>query len=388
MTNLHSKERFLKIVKKYLKGKASQDEVLFLEMYYEQFENEPSVISLLSDNKKVDLEKELFDTIIHKTSSTKKSFFLNKSNWYKQVAAAALLLLFAGLGTYYVFLANSYTEVINDNTISVIKKDLPPGGNKAILTLSNGSTIVLDSTKNGLLAQQSNTQIIQTGKGQLSYSNSIKVNKELVFNAITTPKGGEYQLILPDGTKVWLNAASSIRFPVAFVGKQRRVTITGEAYFEVAKDKKKPFIVSSSTMEVEVLGTHFNVLSYQDESVIKTTLLEGAVKINNKNSVVYLAAGQQSQLSNSGQISVKENVDLNREVAWTKGQFNFNSNTIQEIMKQLGRWYDVEVVFQGKPSNETFSAVIKRSSNISQVLKLMETSGVKFTIEGKKIYVK
>ena len=185
-----------------------------------------------------------------------------------------------------------------------------------------------------------------------------------------------------------MNAASSIRFPVAFVGKERRVSITGEAYFEVAKDKNKPFIVSSSNMNIQVLGTHFNVSSYHDESIIKTTLLEGAVKINNRNSVVYLTPGQQSQLNDKGQLSVKEDVDLNREVAWTKGQFNFNSNTIQEIMQQLGRWYDVEVVYQGKVSNETFSAVIKRSSNISQVLKLMENSGVKFTIEGKRIYVK
>ena len=387
MTNLHSKKRFLKIVKKHLKGKASQDEASFLEMYYGQFEKEPSVTSLMPNNEKVNLEKELLESILQRTVNKQETFSLNKISWFKQLAAA-LVLLFVGLGAYYIFGSLNNTITTQKNTIAVVKTDLPPGGNKAILTLSNGSTIVLDTSKNGLLAHQSNTQIVKTGKGQLSYTNLNKEDKELVFNSITTPRGGEYQLVLPDGTKVWLNAASSIRFPVAFVGKERRVSITGEAYFEVAKDKNKPFIVSSSNMNIQVLGTHFNVSSYHDESIIKTTLLEGAVKINNRNSVVYLTPGQQSQLNDKGQLSVKEDVDLNREVAWTKGQFNFNSNTIQEIMQQLGRWYDVEVVYQGKVSNETFSAVIKRSSNISQVLKLMENSGVKFTIEGKRIYVK
>ena len=387
MTNLDSKKRFLKIVKKYIKGKASQDEASFLEMYYGQFDKEPSVTSLMPNDEKVKLEKELLESILQRTVNKQETFSLNKISWFKQLAAA-LVLLFVGLGAYYNFGSIKNPIPTEKNTIAVVKTDLPPGGNKAILTLSNGSTIVLDSTKNGLLTHQSNTRIVKTGKGQLSYTNLNKEDKELVFNSITTPRGGEYQLVLPDGTKVWLNAASSIRFPVAFVGKERRVTITGEAYFEVAKDKNKTFIVSSSTMDIEVLGTHFNVSSYQDDPVVKTTLLEGAVKINSKKSVVFLVPGQQSQLNDRGQLSVKEGVDLSREIAWTKGQFNFNSNTIQEIMKQLGRWYDVEVVYQGKTSNETFSAIIKRSSNVSQVLKLMESSGVKFTIEGKKIYVK
>lgn len=385
MTNLHSNKRFLKIVKKYIKGKASEDEVSFLDMYYGQFEKEQSLTSSISNDEKVDLEKELLENILQKTVNKKKVFFLYKISWYNQ--AAALVLLFVGLGAYYNFVEDS--KSIHENPIALVKTDLPPGGNKAILTLSNGSTIVLDSTKNGLLTHQSNTQIVQTGKGQLSYTNLSKDDKELILNSITTPKGGEYQLVLPDGTKVWLNAASSIRFPVAFVGKKRKVTITGEVYFEVAKDKKKPFIVSSGSMDIEVLGTHFNVSAYNEESIIKTTLLEGSVRINNnKKSEVYLVPGQQSQLNSNGQFSIKNNIDLDREIAWTKGKFQFNSNTIQEIMLQLSRWYDVEVIYQGKISSETFSAIVKRSSNISQVLKLMEASGVKFNIEGKKIYVK
>lgn len=384
MTNLHSKKRFLKIIKKYLKGKASQDEVSFLEKYYNVFEKDLGVISKFSEIEKEIFKKELLDGILQKTTKKKKTFQLSKISWYKQ-SAAALILLFIGLGAYYNFTSSTTTAV---KPIILAKNDLGPGGNKAILTLANGSTVVLDSTKNGLVIQQSNTQIVKTGKGQLSYSILSKGSKELVFNSIRTPRGGEYQLVLPDGTKVWLNASSSIRFPVAFVGKERKVSISGEAYFEVAKNKKMPFIVSTGNMNIEVLGTHFNVLAYQDEAVIKTTLLEGAVKIINEKSVAYLRPGEQSRLTDKGQLSVKKDIDLDREIAWTKGQFNFNSNTIQEIMQQLSRWYDVEVVYQGKTSKETFSAVIKRSSNISQVLKLMESSGVKFTIEGKKIYVK
>ena len=387
MTNLFSKKAFSKIIKKYLKGKASDSEVSFLEKYYNHFEKESSFTWRLSVNDKENLERELFAGILQKTTKKKKIFQLSKICWYKQ-AAAALILLFIGLGTYYNFIATNDSETTVITTPVLAKKDLPPGGNRAILTLSNGSTVVLDSTGNGFVTQQSNTQIVKTAKGQLSYTTLNQNSKELVYNSVSTPRGGQYQLVLPDGTKVWLNAASSIRFPVAFVGKERKVTITGEAYFEVAKDKKKPFIVSSANMDVEVLGTHFNVSAYAEESIVKTTLLEGSVKINNKKSEVYLVPGQQSQLNNSGQFSIKNNIDLDKEIAWTRGKFQFNSNTIQEIMLQLSRWYDVEVIYQGKVSSETFSAIIKRSSNISQVLKLMEASGVKFDIEGKKIYVK
>ena len=387
MTNLFSKKAFSKIIKKYLKGKASDSEVSFLEKYYKHFEKESSFTLRLSVNDKENLERELFAGILQKTTKKKRTFQLSKICWYKQ-AAAALILLFIGLGTYYNFIATNDSETTVIATPVLAKKDLPPGGNRAILTLSNGSTVVLDSTGNGFVTQQSNTQIVKTAKGQLSYTTLNQNSKELVYNSVSIPRGGQYQLVLPDGTKVWLNADSSIRFPVAFVGKERKVTITGEAYFEVAKDKKKPFIVSSANMDVEVLGTHFNVSAYAEESIVKTTLLEGSVKINNKKSEFYLVPGQQSQLNNSGQFSIKNNIDVDKEIAWTKGKFQFNSNTIQEIMLQLSRWYDVEVIYQGKVSSETFSAIIKRSSNISQVLKLMEASGVKYDIEGKKIYVK
>ncbi|WP_413997882.1 FecR family protein [Flavobacterium sp. W1B] len=382
MIKSKSKKIFIKIVRKYLKGKASQDEVLFLEKYYNLFEKELGITSQFSEKEKETFERELLEGILQKTEEKKKTFQLSKISWYKQ-SAAALILLFIGLGAYYN--TTTSTEV---KPIILAKNDLPPGTNKAILTLANGSQVVLDSTNNGLVIQQSNTQITKTAKGQLSYTLLKKPTADAGFNSISTPRGGEYQLVLPDGTKVWLNASSSIRFPVAFVGKERNVTISGEAYFEVAKNKKMPFIVSAGKMNVEVLGTHFNVLAYQDEPVLKTTLLEGSVKIINEKSVAYLTPGEQSRLTDKGQLSIKKDIDLNKEVAWTKGQFQFNSNTIQEIMLQLSRWYDVEVVYQGTISNETFSAVVKRSSNISQVLKLMETSGVKFTIEGQKIYVK
>ncbi|MGI8637223.1 MAG: FecR family protein [Segetibacter sp.] len=266
------------------------------------------------------------------------------------------------------------------------KNDIPPGSDKAILQLADGSTIVLDDANDGALAQQGNSKVIKLN-GKLNY-NALPGSNEVVYNSISTPRGGKFQIELPDGTQVWLNATSSLRFPTAFVEKNRRVEITGEAYFEVAKDKSKPFIVSVNGAEVEVLGTHFNVMAYKDEAVVKTTLLEGAIKFVKGTASNTLKPGQQAQVLNSGQVKVVDGVNLDEVVAWKNGLFNFQGEDIGTVIRLLARWYDVDVIYNERV-DDLFYAKIPRSTNLSAVLKLLELTGkVHFEIDGRKITVK
>ena len=266
------------------------------------------------------------------------------------------------------------------------KDDVSPGGDKAILTLADGSTVVLDEAQNGTLAQQGRSKVIKLG-GKIMYDPANKNSKEIVYNTITTPNGGQYQLELPDGSLVWLNSTSSIHFPTSFAGKERRVEITGEAYFEVAKNRDMPFIVTVNNAEVQVLGTHFNVNAYNDEENIKTTLLEGSVKFVSGDNINMLKPGQQSQLTNNGLIKVLNNVDVEEVVAWKNGMFDFESAGIETVMRQLSRWYDVEVEYKGK-TDDLFIAEMRRNIKLSDALKALELTGkVKFDIQGKKIIV-
>ncbi|HET9280085.1 MAG TPA: FecR family protein, partial [Flavitalea sp.] len=266
------------------------------------------------------------------------------------------------------------------------KDDVAPGGDKAILTLADGSTVVLDDAQNGTLAQQGSSKIIKLD-GKLVYDPANKNSREVVYNTITTPNGGQYQLELPDGSLVWLNATSSIHFPTSFVGKERRVEITGEAYFEIAKNRDMPFIVTVNNAEVQVLGTHFNVNAYNDEENVKTTLLEGSVKFVSGDNINMLKPGQQSQLANNGLIKVVNNVDVEEVVAWKNGMFDFENAGIETVMRQLSRWYDVDVEYNGK-TDDLFIAEMRRNIKLSDALKALELTGkVKFDIQGKKIIV-
>jgi transmembrane sensor len=266
------------------------------------------------------------------------------------------------------------------------KNDVLPGGDKATLTLADGSTIVLDDAQNGILAQQGNSKIIKLD-GKLSYDPTNKNSREIVYNTISTPKGGQYQLELPDGSQVWLNATSSIHFPTSFIGNERRIEVTGEAYFEIARDPNMPFIVSVNNAEVQVLGTHFNVNAYDDEDNVKTTLLEGSVKFVNDGNTNILKPGQQAQLTKEGMIKVVSNVDVDEVVAWKNGMFDFDNARIETVMRQLSRWYDVEIEYKGK-NDDLFIAEMRRKINLSDALKALELTGkVKFDIQGKKIIV-
>nr|WP_262909520.1 FecR family protein [Niabella pedocola] len=212
------------------------------------------------------------------------------------------------------------------------------------------------------------------------------------YNTVTTPRGGQYQLTLEDGSKVWLNAASSIRFPTTFQGKERKIEISGEAYFEIAKDAARPFKVAFETpagmkSEVTVLGTHFNIMSYNDEKAAKTTLLEGSVSISSNGNTAILTPAQQASQTDRNGITVASNIDVNEAVAWKNGFFEFHATGLQEVMRQIGRWYDVEISYEGKIPERNFGGKISRQNNAAEVLKILELSQIKFRIEGKKIIV-
>ena len=305
----------------------------------------------------------------------------------RKIAIAASLMGLILITTLF-FVTRSGTNAIAKANSGEhrFKEDVSPGGDKATLTLADGSTIVLDDVQNGTLAQQGGAKIIKLG-GKLSYDQTNKNSREVVYNTISTPKGGQYQLELPDGSLVWLNASSSIHFPTSFIEKERRVDITGEAYFEVAKNANKPFIVIVNSSEVQVLGTHFNINSYNDEDDVKTTLLEGSVKFVNGATTSILKPGQQSQLAKNGSVKVASDVDVDKVVAWKNGLFDFESAGIETVMRQLSRWYDVDVEYNGK-TDDLFFAEMRRNIKLSDALKALELTGkVRFDIQGKKIIV-
>jgi ferric-dicitrate binding protein FerR (iron transport regulator) len=266
--------------------------------------------------------------------------------------------------------------------------DKKPGGNKATLTLGNGSQIVLDSARNGLLVQQGNTKIIKSANGHIAYNKTLTGTSTPIYNTMTTPRGGKYDLQLSDGTRVWLNASSSITYPIVFSGTERRVTITGEAYFEVAKNKDMPFKINvNGQEEVQVLGTHFNIMAYNDEPMIKTTLLEGSVKIVRNKTTGMLKPGQQAQLTTDGKLSVTDDADINAVMAWKNGQTLFVNEDIKTIMRRVSRWYDVDVDYQGDIPARLFTGGISRESNLSVLLKVLELNKIHFKAAGKKLIV-
>ncbi|MGN6542610.1 MAG: FecR family protein [Ginsengibacter sp.] len=301
-------------------------------------------------------------------------------------AAAAIIICMLSVSVYFLFKPQPARQVSKTENIKSPANDVAPGGNKAILTLANGTSIILDSAANGTLTTQGNSKILKLN-GMLSYNTLKNKSSEVLYNTISTPRGGQYELMLSDGSKVWLNAASSLRFSASFVGKERKVELLGEAYFEVAKNAAMPFKVKVHGMEVEVLGTHFNINSYDNESMIRTTLLEGSVKIDKNNSSSLLKPGQQAQMNKAGEIKIINNVDVEEAIAWKEGKFQFDKADIHDIMRQLARWYDVDVEYKGTVSSH-FGGTISRDVNLSQVLNMLHLTGeVNFQIQDKKVLV-
>lgn len=265
--------------------------------------------------------------------------------------------------------------------------DFGPGRDGAILTLADGSRLVLDSLDNGVIANQNGVQAILKN-GQLAYNVKERSSGEVLYNTMATPKGRQYQLTLPDGTQVWLNAASSIYFPTVFTDKKRAVTITGEAYLEVAPDPRRPFTVRVGKTNIEVLGTHFNVMAYDNEEQIKTTLLEGSVKITDEDRTATLRPGEELQL-NTRQFEVIRNADVEAAVAWKNGWFVFKDAGVETVMKQVERWYNISVRYEGKVIEKQFNGRISRSASLSELMEMLSFyDDMKCTINGNTITIK
>lgn len=264
-----------------------------------------------------------------------------------------------------------------------------PAGNRATLTLADGTRVVLDSAANGNLTMQGNTQVIKLAGGQLVYRDgSASAAAAMTYNVMTTPRGGYYQVILPDGSKVWLDAASSLRYPTAFNGRDRSVELSGEAYFEIAPRADQPFLVTSNGITVQVLGTEFNLMAYSDEDAIRTTLVKGSVRVVRGKDLRQVLPGEQASWKRGGsawQVSVP---DMNEVLAWKQGEFRFRDLPIPAIMRQIARWYDVDIEYVGKEPTDEFTGVISRKKDVSELLAVLEqTDEVFFTIRGRKIIV-
>ncbi|GAO42700.1 FecR family protein [Flavihumibacter petaseus] len=318
---------------------------------------------------------------------------------WTRIAAAIILLAVAG-GGMRLLMKDKTEQPQPEQSITKSKpaeSDAMPGSNIATLVLADGSSVVLDSAANGEIASQGNSRIIKLPNDQIRYETAAS-SASIGFNTILTPKGGQYKLVLPDGTGVWLNAASSLKYPTAFTGRERRVTVTGEVYFEVAKmNNRMPFVVEKDGLEIRVLGTHFNVNTYADEPQFKITLLEGSVAIRNKSMAnpIVLVPGQQARFagengsgSNTGKPELLSDVDVEEVMAWKNGRFDFSNADIQTIMRQIARWYDLEVVFKGTVPQRQFAGKITRNTNLSNVLKILEQSNIHFEVENRTIVVK
>ena len=353
-----------KLIEKYKKGTCSPDEKLMLENWFHHLgENDQSEFT---EDELIEARGRLHTNML---KLTQKSSSNNVSKI--QLAAAAILLTITT--SIYFYLQNrpvTLTKVV-DETIH----DIQPGSNIATLTLSNGKKISLSDFENGEIAEQQGIKIIKSSDGQLVYtlSNSQVTSESTAYNTIETPMGGQYQINLPDGSKVWLNSGSSLRYPVKFNSRERKIEISGEAYFEVEKRAGIPFKVYVGGQEIEVLGTHFNVMAYSDEASINTTLIEGSVKIISGKTSKIIKPGQQSRLKNGG-IEI-HNVDLEEVTAWKEGFFLFKNENILNIMRKISRWYNVEIVYHGNLSDKSFGGKISRSRNISEVLNILESTG-------------
>jgi transmembrane sensor len=423
MAQSNARKKFIRLIQKYLAGKASPEEKEFIEAYYESLDTSGEQPQTQDELEKVSMTQEMKAAIwqrIEQAEHPTQNIPVVKRLWFRIAMAAAIVVLVCIPVYYYMVKKAATRPLVQTKQQTAPPHDALPGGNKATLTLADGTVIDLDNAANGKLGEQNNA-IISKENGSLKYESAIGPDSHrdqsaidaVAYNILSTPKGGQYFLELPDGSKVWLNAASSIRYPTAFNGKERVVELTGEAYFDIKKSEQIPFrvyLTSASTDGasrqgmIEVLGTQFNVNAYHDEGIIKTTLHEGKVKVVNgewskindkpqdNKRMTILKPGQQAQLLNNtttgnGRIRVIDDVDTEAAIAWKNGLFYFDNVDIQAIMRQLARWYKVQVVFKGRIPARRFAGQVSRNSNLSQVLKILELSKIHFTVEGDVVTV-
>lgn len=383
MAHKPTKKELERILKRYLGGKATPEEITFLEQYYDYLEGQQDLSSLLSEAENKKIERLNWERL--NAQIDQPAYIIYPHNKWKWVAAASIILSI-GLAGWFFFLNENDKQqhIAQQNVTNDIK---PPDVNRATITLSNGQTVFLDSAAVGSLAVQGAVKLVKLANGKIAYQTaSEEIIEKPIYNTLTNPKGSQVvDMTLADGSRVWLNAGSSVTYPIAFIENERTVSITGEAYFQVASDKTKPFRVNKGNMQVEVLGTHFNVNAYDDEEDIKVTLLEGVVRVKLNNESQLLKPGEQAKVS--GTVNTTKDVDLQEVMAWRDGRFKFSGVAMETIMRQAARWYDIDIEYRGKVEG-TLSGGIARNVNVSQLLHVLElTDKVRFEIAGRKVIV-
>ncbi|HEY8920987.1 MAG TPA: FecR domain-containing protein [Chitinophaga sp.] len=379
---MHTDE-FKELLEKYLDDRITPDEHRRLTAALE----DPACVQLLNDTIYDELVARAYEgtpdegirQLIQQrlNQETAPAYTLRPRRWYQWAAAAAILALVAGA---YLWLQQPAKPPVAQPLIT----NVMPGSNKAILTLADGSKITLDSTGSQVIRQGA-TAIRQQG-GQLKYD-AQSTAAAVQYNILSTPRGGQFRITLPDGTQVWLNAASTLRYPTAFTGPERLVEIAGEAYFEVAANAAQPFRVKAREAEVEVLGTSFNVNAYADEPTIQTTLLNGSVKLSANNNHVLLKPGQQAILGGNKEFNINQ-VDPNDAIAWKNGYFLFKNEGIESVMRTIARWYDVDVSYQGDVLKQRLGGTVSRYEKLEDLLKTIElTKSLKFKIDGRRVTI-
>ncbi|MGN6802435.1 MAG: FecR family protein [Ginsengibacter sp.] len=338
--------------------------------------------------------KAVFDNILLKGNLIEKENLRNVVSMKQKLAiyhfwfrVAAILILFIGGLTMYLWLRNSSGSFKAVSIADRQSKVVLPDANNAILRISDGTSFVLDSMKDGMSLKRGKTTITKEGNEIIYSVSSLNGGNEIVYSTLTTPHADQYQVVLPDGSKVWLNGSSSIYFPSQFESQKREVKITGEAYFEVSKNKNKPFFVEVGKMAVRVLGTHFNINAYGNEGAIKTSLLEGSVKVIETNKTQLLKPGEQAVWNEKEDKITVNHPNMDEVIAWKNGLFEFHDDDIQAIMREISRWYNVRVKYEGEIPSKKYEGKISRNAKLSEVLKILELSDVKFTLRNNEIIV-
>ncbi|WP_040540547.1 FecR family protein [Pedobacter arcticus] len=388
-----TEEKFKSLLNNYLEGTASEQDQQRLINFYDDIQKDKLswITSEMGEQEQV---RQALLNKINDRLDCKSKKLKNKNRWQLSIAASLILLLSIGS---YTYLKLHQKEIAYHQKSNEIK----PGCNKAILTLANGKKISLDDSHSGKIVEEAGVLITKTGEGKLVYnvvtSKALPADVAITYNTISTPKGGQYQIDLPDGTKVWLNAASSLKYPIQFKTNERIVELSGEGYFEVAKDKSRPFKVITAMQQVEVLGTHFNINSYSDEPSVKTTLLEGKVSVfplytnkkkgNPDTQHAILKPNQQSVMIDQ-QIKVLA-IDAQTVIDWRNGEFIFNDEPIKTAMRKLARWYDVDVVYEGNFDDIYFGGSFSKFVNLNESVKILEsTNKLRCKIIGRRVYMK
>lgn len=387
-----TEDRLITLIVKYLSGNSSEEERAIIMEWIQGDPARRLMLDRFSNEETLNSELERWGSIqpslgygnwLNALKARRRSRVLRISS---RVAAACLIL---AVGAWWLFRKQDERPTGSGTPyVAVVHQPATPGRNTATLTLSNGRQILLDSARNGELAIQGNARLVKTDSSTVSYTVTTgTAGKEIGYNTLTTPRAGQYQLLLPDGSHVWLNNASDIRYPVSFAGNTRTVEVTGEAYFEVAKDVNRPFIVKLKDQTIEVLGTSFNTKAFGNEPTTETTLLQGSVKVKNGKDSVDLLPDQQAQTTTNGNLRLVKDVSAENIISWKSGFFNFGRVSFKEVMRQLERWYDVDVTYEGAVPNLELVGKIDRSLSLKDVLQYLDKNQVHFRLDGRKLHV-